>query len=97
MSQTHKSTLFTDLLDGFHQIVLICIAQTLNLVDDMFVILALDGNRNRKLAHDQRVLHGMVLCHGLQVGNFERGGVLIEDIGEILDQESIKPFESIEA
>ena len=76
---------------------LIGIAQTLNPLDDMFVILALNGNRNRKPAHDQRVLQAMVLRHGLQVGNFERGGILIEDIGEILDQESIEPFESVEA
>lgn len=93
----HQSALGTDLLDGLHQIVLIRIAQALNLLDDKFVIFALNGNRNRKLAHDQRVLHGMVLRHGLQVGNFEGGGVLIEDIGEILDQEPIEPFEGIEA
>ena len=69
----------------------------MNPLDDMFVILALNSNRNRKPAHDQRVLQAMVLRHGLQVGNFERGGILIEDIGEILDQESIEPFESVEA
>lgn len=76
----------TDLLDSLHKIVLIRVTQALDLVDAMFVVLALDGNRNREPAHDQRVLHAMVLCHGLQVGNFERGGVLIEDIGEVLDQ-----------
>jgi hypothetical protein len=65
---------------------LIRIAQALNLVDGFFVVLALNGNRNREPAHDQRVLHATVLRHGLQVGNFERGGVLAEDIGEILNQ-----------
>ena len=76
---------------------LIGIAQALDLVNDMFIILALNGDRNREPAHDQRVFHTMVLRHGLQVGNFERGGVLVEDIGEILDQQPIKPFESVEA
>lgn len=76
---------------------LVRVVQALNLADDMFVVLALNGNRNREPAHDQRVLDAMVLRHGLQVGNFERGGVLVEDIGEILDQQSIKAFESVEA
>lgn len=61
------------------------IAQALNLSDDKFVVLALNGNRNREPAHDQRVLEAMILRHGLQVGNLERGRVLVEDIGEILD------------
>jgi hypothetical protein len=78
--------MFTDLLDSLHKVVLIRVAQSLNLVDDVFVILALDGNRNREPAHDQCVPHAMVFRHSLQVGNFERGCVLVEDIGEILDQ-----------
>lgn len=81
-----QSTGFADLLNSLHKVVLVRVAQALNLVDDVFVILALDGNRNREPAHDQRVLHAMVFRHGLQVWDFERGGVLVEDIGEILDQ-----------
>ena len=76
----------TDLFDGLHKIMLIRIAQALNLVDYVLVVIALNGNRNRKLAHDQRVFHIIILRHGLQVWNFERGGVLVEDIGEVLDQ-----------
>ena len=78
--------MFTDLLDSLHKVVLIRVTQALNLVDDKFVVLALDGNRNREPAHDQRVLQAIVFRHSLQVWNFECGGVLIEDIGEILDQ-----------
>ena len=81
-----QSSVFIDLLDSLHEVVLIRIVQALNLIDDMFVVLALDGNRNREPAHDQRILHAMVFCHSLQVWNFECGGVLVEDIGEILDQ-----------
>jgi len=83
--QTHRLTIFTNLLDSLHKVVLARIAQALNLLDDLFVVIALDGNRNGELAHDQRVLHAMILRHGLQVWNFECGGVLVEDIGEILD------------
>ena len=93
----YNNRLFTDLFDSLHKVMLTRIAQALNLVNDMFVFLALDGNRDCEPAHDQRVLHAMILRHGLQVGNFERGGVLVEDIGEILDQQPIKPFESVEA
>jgi len=82
----YRSTGLTDLLDSLHKVMLIRVAQALNLVDDMFVVLALDGNRNREPAHDQRVLHAMVFRHSLQVWDFERGGVLVEDIGKILDQ-----------
>ena len=73
------------------------VAQALNLVDDVFIILALDGNRNREPAHDQRVFHTVIFRHRLQVWNLERGGVLVEDIGEILDQEPVKSFESVES
>lgn len=76
---------------------LIRIVQALNLFDDMLVVIALNGNCNRKLAHDQRVFHTVILRHGLQVWNFERGGVLAEDIGEVLDQQPVKTFESVEA
>jgi hypothetical protein len=87
----------TNLLDSLHKVMLTRIAQALDPVDDILVVLALNGNRNRELAHDQRLLHTTVLRHGLQVGNFERRGVLVEDIGEVLNQQSIEPFESVEA
>jgi hypothetical protein len=89
--------MYTDLFNSLHEVMLIRIAQALDLVDDTFIILALDGNRNRELAHDQRVFNAVIFRHGLQVRDLECGGVLVEDIGEILDQESIKPFESVEA
>ena len=82
----YQSTGFADLLNSLHKVVLIRVAQALNLVDDVFVVLALDGNRNREPAHDQSVLHAMVFRHSLQVWDFERGGVLVEDVGEILYQ-----------
>ena len=81
-----QSTVSTNLLDSLHKVVLTGVAQALNLFDDMFVVFALNGNRNREPAHDQRVLDAMILRHGLQVGDFECGGILVEDIGEILDQ-----------
>ena len=77
--------MLTDLFDGFHKVMLTRVAQTLNLADNMFVVLALNGNRNRELAHDERILQAIILRHGLQVGDLERGGVLVEDIGEILN------------
>ena len=87
----------TYLFNGLHKVMLIYIVQNLYLFDDMLVVIALDSNRNRKPAHDQRVFHAVVFRHGLQVWNFERGGVLVEDIGEVLDQQPVKPFESVEA
>lgn len=52
----HRWAVLTDLFDGFHKVMLTRIAQTLNLADNMFVVLALNGNRNRELAHDERIL-----------------------------------------
>lgn len=86
MVEIDQSTVSTDLFDSLHKVVLARIAQALNLFDDMLVVFALNGNRNREPAHDQRVLDAMILRHGLQVGDFERGSILVEDIGEILDQ-----------
>jgi len=68
---------------------LIRLAQTLNLVNELSVLLALDTDDNGHPAKRQEGGMIMVFGDGLQIGHVDVRCWLLEDVGEVLGHETV--------
>jgi hypothetical protein len=87
----------THLLNSLHQKMLVFLAQLLNPVNDLFILLALHGDGDRYPAHDERGTDMVVFRDGLQVRDLEPTRWLLEDFREVLCEESVETFECAES
>ena len=79
----------THLLDRPHERMLFRLCQTLDLLYDLLILLALHSNGYRQSAHDKCRLRVVVLRHRLEVWHVQCACRLVQRIGEILRQPSV--------
>lgn len=68
---------------------LLGLRQTLNLLDNLLVLLALNSNSDRKATHDENCSDIMILGYGLQVRDVQSTSRFVKDLGEVLGHKSI--------
>lgn len=80
-----------------HEAMLISFIETLNLVDEFFVFLALHTDGDGQSAHDEKGMDVVVLGDGLQVGDIEAPSGFLKDIGEVLGHQAVEFLEGGES
>jgi hypothetical protein len=73
---------------------LVSLIETLNLVDELFVFLAVHTDSDCQPAHDENCVDVAVLGDGLEVGDIEAARRLLKDVSKVLGHQAIEPLES---
>lgn len=76
---------------------LLRLAQLLNPLDDILILLALHGNRDGQTTEYERGSLVVVLRHGLQVRHIEGAGRLVQHVRKVLRDEPVQPLEGAES
>lgn len=76
--------------------VLIRLTQSLYLVNELFILLALHAYGDREPTDDQRRSKVVVLCDRLQVWDIQGASWFLKDIGEVLGHKPIQAFQGAE-
>lgn len=85
------------LLDRLHEIMLICLAEALNSVYKLLVLLALDTDGDGEAAHGERRGNGMVFCDSLEVWDIEPTGRFLQNVGKVLGHKPVQALQGAEA
>lgn len=72
---------------------LVSLIKTLNLVDELFVLLAVHANGDGQPAHDENGVDVVVLGEGLEVGDIEAARGLLKHISKVLCHQAVEPLE----
>jgi hypothetical protein len=81
------------LLDGLHKTVLIGLAQTLNVINELLVPLALHTDRDSHPTHNQCFTNIVIFRNRLQVGHVEVARRALQNIRKVLGHQSIESLQ----
>jgi hypothetical protein len=75
---------------------LIHLAQPLDLVNKLFILLALDADHNSKATESKNCRETVILRYGLQVWHIETWSGLLQHIGKVLGHETVETLKGAE-